>query len=234
MIIEIMGKINNTFINSLIPNKKFYKGLLKKELTLSFNYFLGFIFLLNLLFFIILSLRLNLPSNYQNIKEFLNNLDEIPESLVINIDNSHLSTNQDRPLLLWLNNNGRQELIAVLDETASADKINQYGSPLLLTSSEIVIKQDVENYATLNYPNETIKITKDQLVNAKNMLFKSFPLMVSALIFYLLAISPFIIFLLSLIFLALLSLPIYFIFHYKSKKIKYDKVFQISLHASTI
>lgn len=234
MIKENMRKIKNTFINSLIPNKKFYKELLRKKLIYSFNYFLVFIFVLNLFFFIVLTLKLNLPINYQNFKQFLNRFDEIPKSLIINIDNAHLSTTHNRPLLIWINNNGAKSLLAVLDETASAEKINLYDTPILLTSSEIVFMRGSKNYTTLEYPNETIRITKDKIVNVKNYVIKFLPFLVSILIFYFVAILPIILFLSSLIFLVLIILPIYLVFHLKNKKIKFEKVFQISLHSSTI
>jgi len=234
MIKENMRKIKNTFINSLIPNKKFYKELLRKKLIYSFNYFLVFIFVLNLFFFIVLTLKLNLPINYQNFKQFLNRFDEIPKSLIINIDNAHLSTTHNRPLLIWINNNGAKSLLAVLDETASAEKINLYDTPILLTSSEIVFMRGSKNYTTLEYPNETIRITKDKIVNVKNYVIKFLPFLVSILIFYFVAILPIILFLSSLIFLVLIILPIYLVFHLKNKKIKFKKVFQISLHSSTI
>ena len=234
MIKENMRKIKNTFINSLIPNKKFYKELLRKKLIYSFNYFLVFIFVLNLFFFIILTLKLNLPINYQNFKQFLNRFDEIPNSLIINIDNAHLSTTHNRPLLIWINNNGAKNLLAVLDETASAEKINLYDTPILLTSSEIIFMKGSKNYTTLGYPNETIRITKDKIINAKNYVIMFLPFLVSILIFYFVAILPIILFLSSLIFLVMILLPIYLVFHLKNKKIKFEKVFQISLHSSTI
>jgi hypothetical protein len=234
MIEDYMKKINDIFINSLIPNKKFYKSLLKKNLIFSFNYFLLFIFVINTFFIISLTLKLNLPANYQNFKQLLNRFDEIPNSLIINIENSHLSTTHNRPLLIWINNNGDKDLLAVLDETADAEKINIYDTPILLTASEIVFKNNSTNYSSVDYPKESIKITKENIVNVKNYVIKFLPFIVGSILFYFVAVSPLILFLTGLISLALISLPIFIIFSLKNKKIKFQKVFQISLHASTI
>ena len=136
MIKELMLKIKDIFINSLIPNSKFYKTILKKKFYFSFLYFFAFLFVLNLLMFSIIALKINLELNLKNFKQLINSLDRLPKNLIININNGYLSTNQTRPIMLWKEN---KKLIAVIDESATNEKINQYKSNVLLTSTNIVI-----------------------------------------------------------------------------------------------
>ena len=231
MIKEIMLKIKDIFIKSLIPNSKFYKTILKKNFNFSLLYFFIFIFILNLLMFSLIAIKINSDLNLKNFKQAINTLDSLPKNLIININRGYLSTNQTMPLLFWREN---RKLIAVIDETATNEKINQYKANILLTSANIVINDGSKSYIAMPYTKSDIKITKEDITNFKSMIFKIIPLIIALASFYFIILNPFLITIFITIFLIVLSLVAFLIYKSKIKKITFQKTFQISFHAITL
>lgn len=231
MIKELMIKIKDIFINSLIPNSKFYKTILKKKFYFSFLYFFAFLFVLNLLMFSIIALKINLSLNLKNFKQLINTLDKLPKNLIININNGYLSTNQTMPILFWKEN---KKLIMVIDETATNEKINQYNSKLLLTSANIVYSDRSKSYIAIPYTKTDIKITKEEIIKIKSIILKVMPLIIALTSFYFIILNPFFITIFLSIYLGLISLIAFLIYKSNIKKITFKKVFQISLHAVTL
>lgn len=231
MIKELMIKIKDIFINSLIPNSKFYKTILKKKFYFSFLYFFAFLFVLNLLMFSIIALKINLGLNLKNFKQLINTLDTLPKNLIININNGYLSTNQTMPILFWKEN---KKLIAVIDESATNEKINQYKTNVLLTSTNIVFNDRLKNYTAIPYTKSDIKITKEEIVNLKSTILKVIPLIIALASFYFIILNPFFITIFLLIYLSFISLVAFLIYKSKIKKITFKKILQISLHAVTL
>ena len=198
MIKEIMFKIKDIFINSLIPNNKFYRTILKKKFSFSFLYFFIYVFILNLLMFSVFALKINIGLNLDKFKQLVNSLDTLPKNLIININGGYLSTNQTMPLLFWREN---RKLIAVIDETATNEKINQYKANILLTSANIVINDGSKSYIAMPYTKSDIKITKEDIANFKSMIFKIIPLIIALASFYFIILNPFLITIFITIFL---------------------------------
>lgn len=231
MIKEIMYKIKDIFINSLIPNNKFYKTILKKKFIQSFLYFFLFLFILNLLMFIVFVIKINNRLNVNTFKQSLNQLDKLPKNLIININNKHLSTNQDKPVLIWTNN---KNLLGVIDETSSNEKINIYNSRFLLTSTSLVIKQMTKEFINIPYSNTNIKITKDNIIKVKSAILNITPYIIGLISFYFIILNPIFLLMFLSIFLLFISFVAFFIYKSKIKKITFLKTFQVSLHAITL
>lgn len=231
MIKELMLKIKDIFINSLIPHHKFYKTILKKSLRQSYWYFFILIFTLNAIMFLIFALKINNRFNSNTFKQNINLLETLPKNLIININNGYLSSNQEKPILLWANNSN---LIGVIDESATSEKIHLYDSKFLLTSSNLVIKTKDKGIINIPYSNTNIKITKDIILKLKTAILNLIPYAIGLISFYFLILSPIFIVIFLSIFLLLISLIAFLIYKSKIKKITYKKTFQISLHAITL
>lgn len=228
MIKEIMLKIKDIFIKSLIPNSKFYKTILKKDFNFSLLYFFVFILFLNLLMFTFMVIKINAGLNF---KQVINTLDTLPKNLIININGGYLSTNQTMPLLFWEQN---KKLIAVIDETATNEKINQYNSNILLTSTNIVINDGLKSYFAIPYSKSDIKVTKEEITNFKSTVLKIVPLIIALASFYFIILNPFLITIFITIYLSVLSFIALLIYKSKIKRITFKKIFQISFHAITL
>ncbi|MEK6953040.1 MAG: DUF1189 family protein [Nanoarchaeota archaeon] len=228
MIKEIMLKIKDIFIKSLIPSSKFYKTILKKNFNFSLLYFFIFIFILNLLVFSFFVFQINIGLNFN---QTINSLETLPKNLIINISGGYLSTNQTRPIMLWKEN---KKLIAVIDESATNEKINQYKSNVLLTSTNIVINDGLKSYFSVPYTKSDIKITKERITNFKSTILKVIPLIIALASFYFIILNPFFITIFLLVYLSFISLITFLIYKSNIKKITFKKVLQISLHAITL
>lgn len=235
MIKEIMKKIKDIFLNSLYPNKKFYKELLKKKFSYSILYFISFIFLLNFVMFIVLLFKINIGLNFNNLKLFLNSFDRLPDNLIVNIENGFLSTNSNGPVFIWSNIGSSKKLIVVIDETAASEKIRQYKSSVLFTSTNIVIDQwKNKEIINLPYTKSDVKITKDMVINFKQILINIFPIILGFIAFYMLVLTPIFTIIFLLLFLSFITLIIYLIFKLWAKKLIFNKTLQISFHATTL
>lgn len=235
MIKEIMKKIKDIFLNSLYPNKKFYKEILKKKFSYSILYFISFIFLLNFAMFIVFLFKINIGLNFNNLKSFLNSFDRLPDNLIVNIENGFLSTNANRPIFIWSTIGPSKKLIAVIDESATSEEIKQFNASVLFTSTNIVINQ-LKNKGIINLPytKSGVKITKDMIVNFKQTLINIFPIILGIIAFYMLVLTPLFTLIFLLIFLSFISLIIYLIFKLRAKKLIFKKTLQISFHATTL
>ena len=230
-----MKKIKDIFLNSLIPSRKFYRGILKKKFSYSILYFVSFIFLLNFAIFIVLIFKINSGLNLNNFKLMINSLDKFPNDLIINVENGFLSTNYNRPVFIWFDRGISKKLIAVIDETAASEKIRQYNSKVLLTSTNLIIDQGQnKNAFILPYTNSDIKITKDLIVKIKSTFINIFPVIIAIIAFYMLVLTPIFTIVFLLIFLSFISLIVYFIFKIWAKKLIFNKTLQIAFHATTL
>ena len=174
---------------------------------------------------------MNIGLNLNKFKQNINSLDKLPKNLIININNGFLSTNNPMPVLVW---SGNKMLIAVIDETATDDKINQYQSKILLTSTSLVIRDGINKNISLPYTNSNIKITKDTIIKIKSLLLNIIPLMIVLISFYFIILHPIFITIFLTIFLSFLSFIAMMIYKSKFKKITFQKTFQISIHAITL
>jgi len=232
----------NIFFKSLLPNPLYYRKLLNTRFLFSFKYFISLIFFLNLILIGNLLIRYSpLKINYW-LNQINLNLSQFPSDLNIVIDKGFLISSYDRPYFFWLKDNkNRLRLIFVIDESAVPEKINQYQSMALLTKTDLVIKKKQEIHKIPLSSFEQIIINK-QIVNVfaqkisffKKILYPIYFLVFILLIIIILTSSFFI----NLIYLSLASMVAFLFLKLKplkpEKKYHFKKIFQISLHASTL
>ena len=86
----------HAFSNSLLPQADYYHKLLKTPFSFSRKYFLSLIFIANLLFMVLLIVRLQ-SSGYLLLKDSLpQSLDQYPKSLSITVEDGTLRTNSEK------------------------------------------------------------------------------------------------------------------------------------------
>jgi len=229
------------FFKSIIPNYSYYTKILKIRFNFSFKYFVFLIVFLNFLFWLSLVYRYS-P---QKIKFWLNNINSVlinfPSDLNVFIEKGYLISSYDRPYFLWLNDyKGRIRLFLVIDESGTAEKIDQYKTRVLLTKTDLFIKlrDKIERIPLIYFDkffiNKEILSSFALLISSlNNNFFYLYYFFIFALIFILmtafsLIVNFFYLFLASLlvfIFLRLLK---------KEEKHRLKKVFQIGCHAATL
>ena len=227
------------FLNSLILNSSYYQKILNTRFFFSLKYFISLIILLSLI------LIFNLLNKYSPIKttHWLNQInkiiDQFPSDLSISINNGSLIKSYNRPYFIWIKDEkNRLRLLLVIDESAYSEKINQYQSIALLTKTDLFIRQNSQikkipliSFENITFNKESMKILKEK-ISFINKIF--YPLYFSIFI-----LATILITLLSLIvniiYTFLASVIVFVLLKLKSKKQYHlKKIFQISLHASTL
>lgn len=238
-----MQKINtffHVFAHSLLPTPKYYAKILKTRIVFSLKYFLVLIFLVNffsILFFLVKNSDLIKIGSYYK-KMAMQTLDEYPADLTIRVENGHLMTNYDRPYFMWVKDKGIPHLLLVVDQRATFEKVNQYDALFLLTGEGIASRHDA--YETRYYrfrPTDNFVIDKTTITGFKNQINKIYsllPIIIALGIVALMIIVPVFAILITLTHLLILSLAVFLVSKFFLKGTKFKRVFQISLHSSTI
>jgi len=225
------------FINSLIPQHSYYHKLSRSTFFFSFKYFLCLILFLNIFYLLFFFIKINPLEVKLFINNLTNSLARFPEDLTINIKNCNLVTNYNRPYLQWLNyDQNKKQLLFVVDETATPEKINQYNSYVLITASNLVIKNPEDKNGFRIFPISNLSATIDKktvsnLNTILNTIIGKLIILISLLMIFFL--PPFGL-LIALFFLFICSLLVFLICRFVLKKISFARIFQLSLHSSSL
>lgn len=225
-----------TYWKSILPQTEYYHKLFKTKFSYSLKYFFFLIFCLNLLFFIYTFFKYPLLE-FQKIKHsFTNALSQYPVDLKIYIKSGVLTTNYNHPYFLWMDYQGKKILLAVVDETALPNKIAEYKSYVLLTNNNLVLnfpKAKIYSLSGLDLVIDRSWI-QNQIAQADSIYI--LPIFV-ALFPFVVFLLPFFIAIVKLVYLIFLSLVVYVAIKLLKKKtfaLKFKKIVQIALHASTL
>lgn len=234
----------HVFINSLFPFAWYYKKILKTRFSFSFKYVITLIMILHSIFamiFFVKNVIMNKSLHELNDKllEMVNNY---PSDLVIRIKNKQLTMNYDHPYIMWFDIKKFPTPVLVVDAFAQAEKINEYGSYILLHSDAITIRNP-NNDQIKTYPlheSSEYVITKNRVRNMQNIVFDTSAVRLTTIILAgyiginIILLISFII--LKIIYFMLFSAVIFFVIRnsIKNTHIGYKKIVQISFHASTL
>ncbi len=227
------------FLNSLLPDVAYYHKILNISFFQSFKYLSVLILVLNSIFTLSLTIRFNPCTVRDVLSGVITSIDKFPNNLAIFINKGNLLTTYDRPYFFWLDYDSKKKLLFVVDKNARPDKINQYGSKVLLTSNLMVISDFQKQ---LIAPLQKIS---DQTINKKNTLpyLKNILLKVQdwfPVLYVLFVLAAFVVFsLVSLVtvvfYLILASLTNLILFRFKIlKHVTLKKILQISFYAVTL
>lgn len=227
----------HVFKSSLIPQAHYYKKILHTKLSFSIRYFISLIILINLLFYF-LFIVLHNPQKINFMKQSLiTALNNFPEDLKIHINKGVLMTTYDRPYFFWINDQENDKvLFAVVDQSATPEKILEYNSYFLLTSKNLVINQKKVPFKTsvITLDSLTMTIDKGWASNMANTLNTPIRGLGLYLLLFVLVISPFLAIFFNLAILFLAAISIYLLFVTVHEKHSFRKTFQVVLHAATM
>lgn len=228
--------IMQVYLDNLIPNNNFFQHIDKVSFIKSFIYFVLLVIFFELISIGMLFLKFN-PWRMTNLtRAFTKELNNYPPDLTVHIDKNLIST-YNRPYFFWLNFENKKKLILVINETASSQDINNYKTLILLTGSEIVIK-DKSSFSNLPLSSlGKITINKENIIFLQKLLNRIIifmPLIYLLIFIILLLFIPFSI-LAILVDLIIVVAIFYFLFKFFTKKqINFIKIMQISFYAVTL
>ncbi len=227
------------FLNSLLPDVAYYHKILNISFFRSFKYLVTLILVLNSIFTLSLAIRFNPYVVKDILSGVITSIDKFPNNLAIFINKGNLLTTYDRPYFFWLDYDSKKKLIFVVDKNANPEKINQYGSKVLLTSNLMVISDfQKQLIAPLQKLSDQTINKKSTLPYLKNVLLKVrdwFPVLyilsiiVSFVVFSLVSLVT------ILFYLILASLINLLLFRFKIlRHVTLKKILQTSFYAITL
>jgi hypothetical protein len=165
--------------------------------------------------------------------------EDFPDDLVIDINSmGRLSTNYDKPIILFSPMQRNPQPLVVIDPKAQKDKIYEYNAHALLAERYMVIRVDSHVY-TLHYQlNEPMEIDKSDILTISHnaqIILESYWVWITTMVIGFLLIAPPLIFVTNAITLMIISAVVYICTRLLVKRARctYVKVFQISLHTVT-
>lgn len=142
----VMRKVKaylHTLANSFIPHPKFYGHIIKMPMRFTYQFFFVTCFFLYLIYIIVIALKIVPPNEFLSDYRISKSLASYPPNYAVHIDNGVLTSSSDHPTFVWMEIYNTKNPLLVVDDRASADKINEYSSQVLLTGTEAVYR----NYA---------------------------------------------------------------------------------------
>ena len=239
-----MKKINtffHVFKNSLFPLEPYYNKIPKTSFKFSLKYFFSLIFILNTFMFIILFVRYSpiVTHGKELYISTTNALKTYPSDLIIRVTKGQLTTNRDQPYFMWLKRDSISQPLIVVDKQALATDINRYNSLILIASNGIGVTLDgFPQYYYFTH-DETFRVEKldvEVFRGTLDTIYSRLPFYIVMIGIFALFLFPVIAIIINAFMLAVISVAVYIIANrfLQHKHVTYKKVFQISLHSSTL
>lgn len=233
---------------------KYYREITKGKFTFSLKYLFSIFYLISLISTIVFAIEISVTI-IPNIPKFVQTLEShagtfYPQDLVVNVKNGIVTSNQkepyyfDSPSIFFANNNGGNHYITV-DTKADPSNIKDEKTTILVTKNSVVVSSLNSTSPTYRVYqiDPTTNFTLDKKLYDKTI-SKVLPtlkyLMSGAIVLVLLIILiwPFIVTILSfawqLIYLLIISALLFVIVKLMKKDLKFWKVYQLAIHASTL
>lgn len=227
-----------TFGSSLFPTDKFYQSIPEHKLSFSLKYFLTLVVLIsifsNLVTFGVFYPKKSIDDQKMGVEEFLNSY---PKDLKVSIEEGTLVTNKKKPLKFWWT--GVANPLLVIDETADLQKMVNYKSLIVLNDTQMLAKKYNSNKSELAPIGKDVNLKFDysHIQYAKktiNEIYTLMPFLWVILLVLIYLVVPVILTAIKITYLILASGLIFLIFKFISPKLEFFKVFQLSLHSSTL
>jgi len=218
--------------HSIVPYDNFYGKILHKtKLAFSIKYFFALSILLVVLELASTFTGLTKTYPFVHVETGARAIiEQIPEDLVVHFEKGVLSTNYDRPIILFNPDITTPGTLLVIDQYAEDKKIYEYETRFLLTGKKFITRSEGRlmsfEYSGNNLASQSLSLNIGTLArSAANSIFGLYLLMI--------LLCPIALTLLGLISLYITSIITFILCYRIIPGIRLSKVFQISLHAAT-
>ncbi len=236
-----MQKINtfiHVFKNSIFPTPNYYKQIKHTKLFFSFKYFVMLIFIINLITIPFFLNKIFSGGKIDELKTQINQtLSKYPQDLKIQIKNNRLTTNLNKPYIMWISLNSVPNALFVIDERADLQDLQKYNGIFLVNSDHIIVndKNDFKiNKLTVKSDIEIDKLSVEKFREYLNSFFTILPFFSVFLGLLIIIFVPLFVVFFKTLYLITISVFAFLLTRPFNHNIHFKRVFQISLHASTI
>lgn len=231
----------HVFKHSIVPLDYYYHKIRTAPLSFSLKYFISLVIAVTVVTTMVKASIFVSEYPPEKLGFLIETLEEdYPDDFIVRIDDlGRLSTNYDKPFLLFSPLEHNPQPMIVVDAKAEKEKIYEYGSRVLMTERSMVIRVRGKLH-TLQYQiNEPLTFTKVDVTNvAQNsvLALESYWVWLAAIVIGIVIIAPLFVSISHLISLAIISAVTYVVLQLlvKRKTLTLLNVYQISLHAVTV
>jgi hypothetical protein len=224
--------LSHALRHSIVPYDDYYgKVLHETKLGFSLKYFFALSSLLILFELTVAFIGFGKAYPFLKMDTGLRSIiEQLPDDLVINLQGGHLTTNSDRPVIVFNPDMSKPGTLLVIDQFANREKLAEYETQYLFTGREFISKTNGRvmsfEYGDKDFTSSTMTLELGRIArNASTFIF-----MLYVFAIFLLPILATAARIMLLFFISLVA----FILCYKIiPKLSLSKVFQISLHAAT-
>ncbi|MBI2051512.1 DUF1189 family protein [Candidatus Roizmanbacteria bacterium] len=222
--------------NSLIPQPVYYRKLLKIPFSFTFKYFFVLVFFTNLVLVLSVAIRAYQSNVASDFNALLQSLKSYPKDLKIALGGGRLLSNYQRPYFFRVKQDEKNVLVAVVDEGAAAEKINEYQSYILFTNKHIVLNKKLQiEERIFPYPQDGKFVLEKKNVDRFVSVIEAVAIwFVLALLVVSVFAVPVFITLGYLVYLLVVSAVCYLVFRLFTKKHSFAKTYQLSFHAVSL
>lgn len=157
-------------------------------------------------------------------------IEQVPQDLIVNVQNGNLTTNYDRPTIIFNPDISKAGTLLVIDQNANKEKIDEYEATYLLTGKEFVGYVNGRlvsfEYGSKDFTSRPLSIELGKVARNATAFIISIYLMAIVLL-------PIVATIARIALLFIISLIVYVLCMRIIPKLTVGKVFQISLHAAT-
>ncbi len=226
--------------HSLFPTDNYYVTVRKNtSFWFSFKYIVSLVLIVSVVLTILYPLHflpIYQPGKLKN--EVLKTLGQLPDDFVLNINYyGVLTTNQQRPIIIFNQNNNSPKRFLVIDSLANDSMAKDYDSRIILMRRKAII-QSFDQTITFNYRDERpITINHQTIENITSIieeLFSYYWIILGGVMFILLLTIPTLLLISKILYLILASLIVFVVAKlFFIRQLSYKKTLQISMHAAT-
>ncbi|MBP9815799.1 DUF1189 family protein [Candidatus Woesebacteria bacterium] len=218
--------------HSIVPYDDYYgKVLHNTPFRFSLKYFFTLSILLILLEFVSAFIGVGKAYPFFKMDTGIRSIvEQIPDDLVVNLQSGQLTTNYDRPTIIFNPDMATPGTLMVIDQNADKNKIFEYETQVLFTGHELITNID-GRVMSFEYGVKKLESGMNSLALGR-LSRASTPMIMSVYVIAILLL-PLLITVGRLIVLYAISLLVFLLCFKIIPRLKINKVFQISLHAVT-
>lgn len=238
IIIVSMQKVKvflQSMVHALLPRRLPYHAFSKKSPVFALWYLVG-ILTITYFFFLMAFWVIYNPLNTfsQMMNSIRNAIQTTSPSLTVTIANGKMKSNYDRPYLWWANIGNKKVLAMVVDDSASAQKIQQYQSLTLLTPGEFVVRTPQKSFITFAFPQQNrYVITKTTAIVWYDQLFRWYKIGIMTVSILLLTAFPILYICTYMLTTVIVSFAVFLFYRFKREHISFRLIFHLSSFAIT-
>jgi len=222
------------FVNSFIPQDKYFPKLLHIRLIYSVKYYISILGFLTMLLVVSLALKYPFSRIYEYKSAIIQSLSEFPQNVELRINKGVLHTNTNAPLFLWVKHNGKPLFVFMANERELSPRFQNPIPFVFLKKDGLQISFRQHHKMWTYNPLSEFLLSKEQIPFLTSLIHSYAPYVVGVYGVILLFLFPLIFMCFITICILTSSVLSYLFFRSYFIRIHFKKCLQAGLHGTHI